>query len=171
MSSGQQESFPEERIQSKVDTWLFILFIYLFICFYFYFLLFRATLVAYGGSQARGRVRATAFATATTTQDPSCVCNLHHSSRQCQILNPPSKARNLTRNLIVPSWICFHCTTTGTPTFGFLDHMRIIVNDFFFPYNCSLLFRENREGSVRNSRDERLLVNLDLVTNYSEYYH
>ena len=33
------------------------------------------------------------YTTATATQDPRCVCNLHHSSRQCQILNPLSKAR------------------------------------------------------------------------------
>jgi len=31
---------------------------------------------------------------ATTTPDPSC--NLHHSSRQCQILNPLSEARDRT---------------------------------------------------------------------------
>ena len=35
----------------------------------------------------------------------SCVCNLHHSSRQRRILNPLSKARDRTRNLMVPSWI------------------------------------------------------------------
>ena len=27
------------------------------------------------------------FTIATATRDPSCVCNLHHSSGQCQILN------------------------------------------------------------------------------------
>ena len=30
-----------------------------------------------------------AYATATATQDWSCICNLHHSSRPRQILNPP----------------------------------------------------------------------------------
>ena len=34
---------------------------------------------------------ATTTATATATQDPSHVCNLHHSSQQHQILNPLSK--------------------------------------------------------------------------------
>ena len=33
-----------------------------------------------------------AYATATATQDPSHVFNLHHSSRQRQILNPLSEA-------------------------------------------------------------------------------
>ena len=34
------------------------------------------------------------YARATATPDPSHVCDLHHSSRQCQILNPLSKARD-----------------------------------------------------------------------------
>ena len=46
-----------------------------------------------------------AYTTATATQDLSCVCNLHHSSWQCRILNPLSKARDPTRNLMVPSQI------------------------------------------------------------------
>ena len=32
--------------------------------------------------------------TATATPDPSHVCDLHHSSRQCHILNPLSKAKD-----------------------------------------------------------------------------
>ena len=35
-----------------------------------------------------------AYARATATRDPSHICNLHLSSRQCQILNPLSKARD-----------------------------------------------------------------------------
>ena len=54
-------------------------------------------------------------ATATATQDPSQVCDLNHSSWQCQILNPLNEARELTRNLMVPSRIRFHCAKTGTP--------------------------------------------------------
>ena len=34
-----------------------------------------------------------AYAIATVTLDLSHVCDLHHSSQQCQILNPLSKAR------------------------------------------------------------------------------
>ena len=30
----------------------------------------------------------------TATQDPSHICDLPHSSQQCQILNPMSKARD-----------------------------------------------------------------------------
>ena len=35
-----------------------------------------------------------AFATATATWDPSCICDLHQSSQQCWILNPLSEARD-----------------------------------------------------------------------------
>ena len=56
-----------------------------------------------------------AYTRAIATQDPSCVCSLHHSSWQQWILNPLSKVRDRTPNLMVPSWIHFHCSTTGTP--------------------------------------------------------
>ena len=51
---------------------------------------------------------------ATAMPDLSCACNLHHSSQQHWILNPLSKARDWTRNLMVLSWICFCCAMTGT---------------------------------------------------------
>ena len=35
-----------------------------------------------------------AYATATATQDLSYVCDLHHSSWQCWILNPLKEARD-----------------------------------------------------------------------------
>jgi len=35
-----------------------------------------------------------AYTTATAMWDLSCVCNLHHSSRKCWILNPLSEARD-----------------------------------------------------------------------------
>ena len=55
------------------------------------------------------------YAAATATRDLSCICDLHHSAWQCQIFNPLSKIRDGTYNLMVPSWICFQCATTGTP--------------------------------------------------------
>ena len=56
-----------------------------------------------------------AYTTATATMDQSCVCDLHHSSRQCQILNPLSEARDGTCILTDTSWIRFLCAATGTP--------------------------------------------------------
>ena len=65
----------------------------------FVFCLFWVAPMAYKGSQARGLIRATA------TPDPSCVCSLHHRSRQHRILNPLSQGSN--PHLMVPSWIRF----------------------------------------------------------------
>ena len=42
-----------------------------------------------------------AHTTATATPDPSCICDLHHSSWQCQIRNPLSKAGDRTSCILV----------------------------------------------------------------------
>ena len=47
-----------------------------------------------------------AYTTVTSTQDPSLVCSLHHSSQQHQILNPLSKARGGTCSLMHTSRVC-----------------------------------------------------------------
>ena len=54
-----------------------------------------------------------AYTTATATQDPSRVCDLYHSSWQCRILNPLSKVKDQTCNLMVTSRIRFCCATIG----------------------------------------------------------
>ena len=46
-----------------------------------------------------------AYSIATTSQDLSCVCNLHHSSWQCRILNPLSEARDQTLVLMDTSQV------------------------------------------------------------------
>ena len=48
-----------------------------------------------------------AYTTATTTSDPSHVCDLHHSSQQYWILNPLSEARDRPCILMDTSQICF----------------------------------------------------------------
>ena len=45
-----------------------------------------------------------AYTTATATPDLSCVCDLHHSSRRCWILNPLIEVRNQTHILMDISW-------------------------------------------------------------------
>ena len=39
-------------------------------------------------------IQGSAYTAVTATQDPSCVCDLHHSSEQHQNLNPLIKARD-----------------------------------------------------------------------------
>ena len=49
-----------------------------------------------------------AYVTTTATPDPSHVCNLHYSSRQRQILNPLTEARDQTCILMGAGQIRFH---------------------------------------------------------------
>ena len=46
-----------------------------------------------------------AYTTATAAQDPSCICDLHHSSWQYQTLNPLSEARDQTLILVDTSQV------------------------------------------------------------------
>ena len=74
-----------------------------------------------------------AYTTATAKWSLSHISYLHHSSRQHWIPNPLIEARDGTCNLMVPSWIPFHCATTGTPIgkFEIMDDPRvrkIVVN-------------------------------------------
>ena len=66
-----------------------------------------------------------AYATATATREPSHVCSLHHSSRQCWILNPLSEARDQTGVLMDTSQVHYHWATAGTPQGLFLRESNI----------------------------------------------
>ena len=61
-----------------------------------------------------------AYTTATAMQDLSHICDLHHSSRQCQILNRLSEARDQIRILMDASWVN-HRATTRTPQVSYFS--------------------------------------------------
>ena len=67
-----------------------------------------------------------AYTRATAMRDPSHVCDLHHRSQQCQILNPLSEARDRSCNPMAPSQIHFHCV--GTPLFISLNLTFLFCN-------------------------------------------
>ena len=80
-----------------------------------------------------------AYTTATASQsnpDLSQICNLHHSSRQHQILNPLSKARDQTCVLIYASQIRFCLATTRTPK-NVISYLILPSN---FPPSINLIF-------------------------------
>ena len=57
-----------------------------------------------------------AYITATAMPGPSCICDLYHSSWQCQMLNPLSKVRDETCVFMDTSWIHYCWVTTRNPT-------------------------------------------------------
>ena len=91
--------------------------------------------------------------TATALQDLSCVCNLHHSSQQRWILNPQSKARYWTCNLMITSWVSLLLSHNGnslcsflTVLFGFLllSYMTFIhildINPLSFKWFANIFY-------------------------------
>ena len=76
-----------------------------FVCFVFWvffafvflpFLGLHPRHVAVPWQGVESELQLAAYATAIATGDPSCVCDLHHSSPQRQILNLLSEARDRT---------------------------------------------------------------------------
>ena len=58
-----------------------------------------------------------ACATATAMQDPVPICDLPHSSQQCQIPNPTERSQGLNPHPLDTRRIHLHCATMGTPRF------------------------------------------------------
>ena len=92
-----------QYLQSVLNNPVNLNFLFLFL----FFLLFRVKPwhMEVPRQGVESELQPLAFTTAIPTHDLSCVCDLHHSSWQRQILNPLSEARDRTRNLVVPSRI------------------------------------------------------------------
>ena len=58
-----------------------------------------------GVKGVKSELQLPAYATATATQDLSHICDLHHNSWQCWILNPLNKSRDQTCVLMDASQI------------------------------------------------------------------
>ena len=92
--------------------------------------------------------------TATATRDPSRVCNLHHSSQQYWILNPLSKARDQTLNLVDTNQFITHWTTMETLWKHYFN-----IKDFFcypnvfYPMHLKALFWDIAIGFYRGPRN------------------
>ena len=79
-------------IPSGQDNSSFFFFFKNFISFYFYSHV--CSIWKLLGQGSNWSCRLLTYATATATLVLSCICNLHHSLGQRQILNPLSKARD-----------------------------------------------------------------------------
>ena len=104
-------------------------------------------------------------ASATASWDLSHICDLHHSSWQCQIPDPLSKARDQTCILMDTSWIHFHCAMTGIPQIR--NSFTILSLSIFFSFSFAFFLFSfwnlkdiTTRSFVMNARVPEILVSL-----------
>ena len=107
--------FMAGKSQKALGNGMHCFFLYFFFFFSFVFLGLHPQHTEAPRLGVKSELLLPAYARATATQNPSHVYELHHSSRQHQILNPLREARDQTLSLMAPSQIRFCCTTMGTP--------------------------------------------------------
>ena len=118
--ANRREILNSERHDSFKDY--FILFLLFFFFFFLGLCLYHMGILRLG---VKSELHLPAYTTATATSVPSCICDLRHSSRQRQILNPLNEARDQTRiRDIVGFLICW--ATTGT-----LIYFKVIILFYF----------------------------------------
>ena len=117
----------------------------LFLFFFFFFVLLGLYLqhMEVPRLEVKLELRLPAYTTVTATWDPSHVCNLHHSSRQRQILNPLSKGRDQTHNLMDTSQVRYHWARTGIPNTFLLGYKPV-----FKKWKLCLLFLKDSHSQV-----------------------
>ena len=102
-----------------------------FFFFFFFFLVFlgphlRHMVVPRLGVESE--LQPPAYTTATAMQDPSCVCDLHHSSRPRWILNPRSEARDPTNVLTGTTWVPNPLRHNGNSTTYYLNRINFFLS-------------------------------------------
>ena len=103
-----------------------------------------------------------AYTTATATLDLSCICSLHHSSRQCWILNPLSETRDQTCVLMDSSQISFRWATMATPQSGLLNLDGLASQPLLlqWAYHFSMCIPFQPVGNVLEKWDWKSLLNM-----------
>ena len=95
------------------------------------------------GQRVESELQLPAYTIATAVRDPSCVCDLQHSSWQHQILNPLSEARDQT-------CILTNTMSGSSPDGPWLKLLRILIHSFF--PQVTVCFQAKDLNSVYSSR-------------------
>ena len=97
-----------------------------------YFWSFQGFFVPCGSSRLGVEVelQLPAYTTATATPDPSRICDLHHSSQQCRIPDPPREARDRACSLRIQVRFISAVPQQNSPKHFFLTLYFEIIPDF-----------------------------------------
>ena len=93
-SKGMLSATPKRRLRSTFEPLLFPLTVAPSFFFLFFLLGPHPCHMELPRLGVESELQLQAYATATATQDPSCICDLYHSSRQRRIFNPLIEARD-----------------------------------------------------------------------------
>ena len=120
----------------------FILF-YFILFILFYFLLLGPCLqhMEVPRLGVKSELQLPAYTTATASQDPSHVCDIHHSSRQPWILNPLREARDWTHLLLDAGRVSYLWAMTGAHIYCISDTLPSHADLSFWP--ISIFFSPN----------------------------
>ena len=111
-----------------------------FFFFFFFFLGCTCSIWKFPGQ--RSNQSCSCWPTPQPQPDPSRTCNLHHSSWQCQIPNPPSEARDQTHSLT---------DTMRTPVLNPLSHNGNSLYNF-----SNMIFPPSLQSQCKKMTDEHL---------------
>ena len=98
-------------------------------CLFFFFLGPHSQHMEFPRLGVKSELQLLVYATATAMQDPSCICDLHHSSKQWRILDPLNEARARTLIFVDGNRLVGSVTTEpqwGLPLFYFLPFLKFI---------------------------------------------
>ena len=89
--------------------------------------------------------------------DPTHVFDPHHSSRQCQFLNPLSEARDWTHIFTDTSWVRFYRAAMRTPDYSHLKEKEIRAQKGYTTYLRSASARGLGSPALENTLPRAIL--------------
>ena len=94
--------------------------------YYFYFIVPHLWQMEIPGLGFEPEMQLPAYITDTAMDDLSCICDIHHSSRQHWILKPQNKGRDWTHILIDNSWVCNLLSHMRTPSWFYFKCKQLV---------------------------------------------
>ena len=142
LSLGEKRTLPSAKNTDQTPSH------FIFLSFFF-FLLLHLEPMAVTRLGVESELQLPAYATATATPGPNCLCNLHRSSLQHRIFNPPSEARDRAFILMDTSWLLNPLSHSGNSSMFVFSSCLCTCSHPILPSQCLTL--EKRRSFCRGA--------------------